>query len=50
MLDIGGERGSRACERAESAKKSDPGKALKVVQVLFRGDVIQVDPPNHLSN
>ena len=35
----------RARQLAESAKKSDPGKALEVVQVLFRGDVIEVDHP-----
>ena len=40
----------RACQWAESAKKRDPGKTLKVLQVLFRRDVIEVDPPNHISN
>ncbi len=35
----------------ESAKKSDPGQTPKVIQVLlYRGDVIEVDPPNHISN
>ena len=40
----------RARQWAESAKKSDPGKTPKVLQVLFRRDVIEVDPPNHISN
>jgi hypothetical protein len=39
-----------ARQRAESAKKSDPGKTPKLLQVLFRRDVIEVDPPNHISN
>ena len=30
-------------------QKGDCGKARKVVQVLFRGDVIEVVPPNHIS-
>jgi hypothetical protein len=44
MLDIGGERGSLVLQWAESAKKSDPGKTPKVIQVIFRGDVIEVYP------
>ena len=40
----------RARQWAESTKKSDPGKTPKVFQVLFRWDVIEVDPPNHISN
>jgi hypothetical protein len=36
-----------ARQRAKSAKKSDPGKTPKVLQVLFRRDIIEVDPPNH---
>ena len=40
----------RARQRAEGAKKSDSGKTPKVLQVLFRRDVIEVDPPNNISN
>jgi hypothetical protein len=39
-----------AGQLAESAKKSDPGQTLKLIQVLFRGDIIEVDPANHISN
>ena len=35
-----------ARQRAGSTKESDPGKIPKVIQLLFRGDVIEVDPPN----
>ena len=35
---------------AESEKTSDPGQTPKVLQVLFRRDVIEVDPPNYISN
>ena len=35
---------------AESAKKSDSGTTLEVLQVYFQRDVIQVDHPNHISN
>ena len=34
----------RARQWAENVKTSDPG------QVLFQRDVIEVDPPNHISN
>ena len=40
----------RACQRAESVKMSDRGQTPKVLQVLFRRDVIEVDPPNSISN
>jgi hypothetical protein len=40
----------RAHQWAEGAKKSDSGKTQKVLQVLFRRDVIEVDPPNYISN
>ena len=43
-------RVSRACQWAENIKTSDPGQTPKVLQVLFRRDVIKVDPPNHISN
>jgi hypothetical protein len=49
MLDIGQEGGSFR-QRAESIKMSDPGQTPKVLQVLFPRDVIEVDPPNHISN
>jgi hypothetical protein len=39
-----------ARQRTERGKKSDLGKTPKVVQVLFRGDVGEVHPPNHKSN
>ena len=39
-----------ACQWAESIKMSDLGQTPKVLQVLFQGDVIEVDPPNHISN
>ena len=39
-----------APQQAESANKSDPGKTPKVIQVSFRGSVIEVDPLNHKSN
>jgi hypothetical protein len=36
---------------SHDAKKSDPGQTPKVIHVLlYRGDVIEVDPPNHISN
>ncbi len=44
MLDIGGKQGSLVLKWAKSAKKSDPGETPKVIQVLFRGDVIEGDP------
>ena len=40
----------RARQRAENEKMSDPGQTPKVLQVFFRRDVIEVDPPNHISN
>ncbi len=40
----------RARQRAERGKKSNPGKTPKVVQVSFQGDVVEVHPPNHISN
>jgi len=40
----------RARQWAENVKTSDPGQTPKVLQVLFRRDVIEVDPPNHISN
>jgi len=40
----------RACQWAENVKTSDPGQTPKVLQVLFRRDVIEADPPNHISN
>jgi hypothetical protein len=40
----------RAHQRAESIKTSYPGQTPKVLQVLFRRDVIEVDPPNHIWN
>jgi len=33
----------RARQRAENVKTSDPGQTPKVLQVLFRRDVIEVD-------
>ena len=42
-------KGPLACQPPESAKKGDCGKTCKLVQVLFRGDVVEVDPPNHIS-
>jgi len=39
-----------ARQQAESVKTSDPGQTPKVLQVLFPRDVIEVDPPNHISN
>jgi len=41
---------ARQRARAESVKTSDPGQTPKVLQVLFRRDVIEVDPSNHISN
>ena len=47
---VGKTRAPRAHQQAESAKKSYPRKPPTVVQVLFRGDAIEVDSPNHISN
>ncbi len=43
-------RVSRACQRAASVKKCNRTTTTTVVQVLFRWDVFEVDPPNHISN
>ena len=40
----------RARQWDESVKTSDPRQTPKVLKVLFRRDVIEVDPPNHISN
>ncbi len=40
----------RACQRAGSVKKRNRATTSTVVQVLFRWDVFEVDPPNHISN
>ena len=40
----------RACQRAASVKKRNRATTTTVVQVLFRWDVFEVDPPNHISN
>ena len=40
----------RACQRAASVKKRNRATTSTVVQVLFRWDVFEVDPPNHISN
>jgi hypothetical protein len=52
MLDIGGEQGSLVLvKRLRAQKKSDPEKKTpNLIQALFRGDVIEVDPLNHISN
>ncbi len=53
FVDVGYWRRRRVpCARqwAEGAKKSDSGKTPKVLQVLFRRDVIEADPPNYISN
>jgi hypothetical protein len=39
-----------ACQRAASVKKRNHASTTTVVQVLFRWDVFEVDPPNHISN
>ena len=41
MLDDGGEQGSLLLVNGLRAKTSDLGKSPKVIQVLFRGDVIE---------
>jgi len=39
-----------ACQLAESATKSDPGKTPELIKVFFYGtNVIEVDPLNHTS-
>ncbi len=43
-------RVSRACQRAVSVKKGNRATTTTVVQVLFRWDIFEVDPPNHISN
>ncbi len=40
----------RACQRAASIKKRNRASTTTVVQVLFRWDVFEVDPLNHISN
>ena len=39
-----------ACQPAASVKKRNRATTTTVVQVLFRWDVFEVDPPNHISN
>ncbi len=40
----------RACQWAASIKKCNRASTTTVVQVLFRWDAFEVDPPNHISN
>ncbi len=40
----------RACQRAASVKKHNRATTTTVVQVLFRWDVFEVDPPNPESH
>jgi len=39
-----------ARQRAESIKTSESGQTPKALQGLFQRDVIEVEPPNHISN
>ncbi len=51
MLDIGGERGSLVLVNGlRSVKKRNRASITTVVQVLFRWDVFEADPLNHISN
>ena len=53
LFDVGYWRRTRvprARQRAENVKTSDPGQTPKVLIVLFRRDVIEVDPTNNISN
>ncbi len=39
-----------ACQLAGSTKTRVRTKISSVIQLLFRGDVVEVTPPNHISN
>ncbi len=40
----------RVCQPAGSTKTQVRTKISSVIQLLFRGDVVEVTPPNHTSN
>ncbi len=41
---------NRACQPAGSTKTRVCTKISSVIQLLFQGDVVEVTPPNHISN